>query len=200
MTKLGEAKILGGIGAILSLLVFTPYVGPIVGLVGLVLVFIAVKYVADTTKHQKIFQDYLMNFIFQIIALVAVIIIMIIAFGVSGGFSWIEGLEGKEYTDLNSFWDSFGTMIIGLIAALVIAWIFLVLGARYLRKSYNSIAEHTQVGLFRTTGTVYFIGTITLIILVGFLILFIAKILEIISFFSLPENPPATTESSESVT
>jgi uncharacterized membrane protein len=40
MTKLSEAKILGGIGALLSLFVIAPYARPLIGLVGLVLVFI----------------------------------------------------------------------------------------------------------------------------------------------------------------
>ena len=62
----------------------------------------------------------------------------------------------------------------------------------YLRKSYNRIAEHTQVSTFKTTSTVYFIGAITTIILIGFLIIFIAKIIEIVAFFSIPETLPAS--------
>jgi len=80
MSKLGQAKILGGMGALLSLLVVVPSVGPLVGIVGLVLVFIAVKYIAEETKNHSIFQNYLMNFIFTIIAFGAVIVIMIEGF------------------------------------------------------------------------------------------------------------------------
>ena len=44
MSKLSEAKVFGGIGALLMLIGgFIPYAGPIVSIVGLVLVFIAVK-------------------------------------------------------------------------------------------------------------------------------------------------------------
>jgi uncharacterized membrane protein len=77
MTKLSEAKIFGGIGALLSILMFVPYAGPILGLVGLVLIFIAVKHIAEETKNHKIFQDYLMNFILSIIAGAAAIIIFL---------------------------------------------------------------------------------------------------------------------------
>jgi len=194
MTKLSEVKILGRIGALLSLFVIAPYAGPLIGLVGLVLVFIAVKYIAEETKNHKIFQDYLMNFILSIIAIGAVIVIMIAAFGISGGFSWITSLQQKIFTDFNSFWESFRTIIGGCIVALVIVWVLLVLGALYLRKSYNRIAEHTKVDLFKTTGLVYFIGAITLIIVVGVFILLVAKILEIVSFFSIPENLPTAPE------
>lgn len=194
MTRLGEAKIYGGIGAILSLLSFVPYAGALLGLIGLILIFIAVKHIADETKNNKIFHDYLMNFIFQILAVVAVIVILMIAFGVSGGIDWAMSLQQKTFTDFNSVWNEFGTILTSAIIALVIAWIFLVIGAYYLRKSYNSIAEHTKVNIFKTTGTVYFIGAITLIVLIGVLILFVAKILEIVAYFSLPDNLPAAPE------
>jgi uncharacterized membrane protein len=198
MTKLGEAKILGGIGALLSLLILVPSVGPILGLIGLVLLFVAVKYVADETKNQSIFRNYLMNFILSIIALGAVIVIMISAFGLSGGFSWITTIQQQNITDFNTFWSSYGTQISTLLGgcavAFIIAWIVLTLSALYLRKSYNSIAEHTKVDLFKTTGLVYLIGAATLIIIIGVFILIIAKILEIVSFFSLPENLPTPPE------
>jgi uncharacterized membrane protein len=194
MTKLGEAKIYGGIGAILMLLSLAPYAGPILGLIGLILVFIAVNHIADETKNNKIFRDYLMNFIFQILAVVAVIVILIIAFGLSGGIEWAMNLSQQTFTDFNSVWNEFGTIFTSAIIALVLAWIFLVIGAYFLRKSYNSIAEHTKVNMFKTTGTVYFIGAITLIILIGVLILFVAKILEIVAYFSLPENLPVAPE------
>jgi uncharacterized membrane protein len=194
MTKLHEAKILGGIGALLSLLFFIPYAGFIINLVGLVLIFVAVHYIAEETKNHSIFQNYLMNFILQIIAVVAVVVIMIAAFGISGGISWVSTIQEQNITDFDSFWASFGTFFIGCMLAFVIAWVLLILGALYLRKSYNSIAEHTKVDLFKTTGLVYFIGAITVIIIIGIFIIIVAKILEIVSFFSLPENLPSATE------
>jgi len=200
MSKLGQAKVLGGIGALLSLLVFIPSVGFFVGLVGLVLVFIAVKYIAEETKNHSIFQNYLMNFIFDIIALGAVIAIMIAVFGISGGMSWVSAMQQQNITDFNSFWASFGTLVGGCILALVVAWVLLILGALYLRKSYNSIAEHTKVDLFKTTGLVNFIGAVTLIIIIGIFIILVARILEIVSFFSLPENLPTAAEPPKTVT
>jgi uncharacterized membrane protein len=141
-----------------------------------------------------------MSFILTIVALGAVIAIMIISFGVSGGFSWVNSLQEQNITDFNSFWTSFGTLIGGCIVALIVAWVFLILGTLYLRKSYNSIAEHTKVDLFKTTGLVYFIGAITLIVIIGIFILIIAKILEIVAFFTLPENLPGATEIPKTVT
>ncbi len=191
MAELSNAKIFGGIGAILMLVgAFIPNAGPIVSIVGLVLVFIAVKTISELTNDKEIFSNYLMNFIFSIISIVAIFIIMLVAFGAVGGFSWITEIQSADITDFESFWAYFGTIIGACILALIVAWILSVIAAIYLRRSYNSIAEHTKVNLFKTTGTVYFIGAITTIVLIGFLILFIARIIEIIAYFSLPDKLP----------
>jgi uncharacterized membrane protein len=194
MRNLSEAKVYGGIGAILMLIgIFIPYGGPIISIIGLVFIFIAVKAISEQTKDENIFSNYLMHFIFTILAIVAIIVIMIIAFGAAGGFSWIteiSGMQPGEMTDFNTFWDLFGDMIIGAIVALFIGWVLAIISALYLRKCYNSIAEHTKVGIFKTTGTVYFIGAITLIIGIGIIILFIAKIMEIVAYFSIPDTLP----------
>jgi len=199
MRNLSEAKVYGGIGALLMLIgIFIPYGGPIISIIGLVFIFIAVKAISEITKDEDIFRNYLMHFIFTILAIVAIIVIMIIAFGAAGGFSWITELtelQSEDITDFNTFWDLFGDMIVGAIVALVVGWILAIISALYLRKSYNNIAEHTKVSTFKTTGTIYLIGAITLIILIGFLIIFIAKIIEIIAYFSIPESLPSSKES-----
>lgn len=189
MGELSNVKIFGGIGAILMLIGgFIPYAGPVVSIVGLVLLFIAVKSISELVKDDEIFRNYLIHFVFSIISIVAIFVIILIGFGVVGGFSWISSLEGADITDFASFWDYFGGIIGAAVIALVVGWILGIIAAIYLRRSYNGIAKHTKVSLFKTTGTVYFIGAITTIVLVGFLILFIGRIIEIIAYFSLPDD------------
>ena len=189
MAELSNVKVFGGIGALLMLVgVFIPNVGFILSIAGLVLVFIAVKSISQITKDEDIFRNYLMHFILSIISVVAIFVIMLIAFGAVGGFSWITSLESANITDFNTFWEYFGGLIGACVLALIVGWILSVIAAMYLRKCYNAIADHTKVGLFKTTGTVYFIGAITTIVLIGFLILVIARIIEIIAYFSLPDE------------
>ncbi len=58
MASLGQAKTLGGIGAILALLFWVPSnVGIGLLIVGLVLMLIAVKNIADTVGDQAIFSN-----------------------------------------------------------------------------------------------------------------------------------------------
>ena len=48
MRNLSEAKVYGGIGAILMLVgIFIPYGGPIISIIGLVFIFIAVKAISE---------------------------------------------------------------------------------------------------------------------------------------------------------
>jgi uncharacterized membrane protein len=49
-----QAKTLGGLGAILVLLSFVPTIGSILGLVGFVMILVAIKYIADDLKDQTI--------------------------------------------------------------------------------------------------------------------------------------------------
>ena len=199
MAEFNNAKMFGGIGAILLLIgVFIPYAGPILHILGLILVFIAVRTISQLANDDKIFNNYLYYFILNIVAFIAVIVIMIIGFGMAGGFSWITGLQSANITNFNDFLDYFGSIIGACVAAIIIGWILLIIAALYLRKSYNAIAEYTNVKLFSTTGLIYFIGAITLIVFIGVFILFIGRILEIIAYFSLPDSLPSKDKIKES--
>jgi uncharacterized membrane protein len=46
--------------------------------------------------------------------------------------------------------------------------------------------------MFNTTALLYLIGAATTIVVIGFVILLVAEILQIVAFFSLPEAPPPT--------
>ncbi len=186
MSKLSEAKILGGIGALLMLFggLLLPGLG---ALVGLIMIFIAVKYISNECRDTSIFDNYLLNFIYTIVAIFAVVAIFLFSIG---GFTFFTLVESMDFTDYNSVWSFFEPYIKWWILALVVGWIFMIISAFYLKKSYYTIADKTKVNLFRTTGLFYFIGAITLIFVIGIFIILIAKVLEIIAYFKLPEKIP----------
>ena len=187
MSKLSEAKILGGIGALLMLFggIFIPGLGAILGLI---LVFIAVSYISKECKDKSIFDNYLLQFIYKIIAIVAVVVIFFISVG---GFTFFTLLESMDFTDFNSVIRFFEPYLLWWAIALLLGWAFLVISSWYLKKSYTSIAEHTKVDMFRTTGLLYFIGAISLIVVIGILFIIVAQILEIIAYFKIPEKLPS---------
>ena len=189
---MGSAKVYGGVGAILMLIGgIIPFLGIIMPIVGLVLLFIAVKYISEEAKDESIFRNYLFYFVCNVIAIVAAAAIIFITFG---GLSMISMIRERGGENPEHIFGSMAALIGGLIVALIIAWVLLIIAAIYLRKSYNRIARHTGVDIFRTTGTLYFIGAVTLIIIVGAIIILVAKIMEIIAFFSLPEDMPSIPE------
>lgn len=159
MGKLGEAKTLGGIGSILQLI-------PVISIFGYILVLIAVKYVSDDLKDKSIFDNMLYAVITGIIG-VAVGTFLLITGGffslATGGFSM--GLAG--------------------LAFLVIVWAVLIISAIFIRRSYREVSSRLSISAFGTAGTLYFVGAILTIVLVGFLVLLVAFIFQIIGFFSI---------------
>ena len=187
MSKLSEAKILGGIGALLML--FGGFLLPGLGaIIGLILLFIAVKYISNECKDSSIFDHYLLSFIYIIVAIVAVVSIFLLSIGSITFFSVVESMD---FTDFNSVMDFFAPYIIWWILALIIGWVFFIFSALYLKKCYYTIAEKTNVHMFRTAGLVNLIGAVTLIIAIGILILLVARILEFVAYFQLPDKLPA---------
>jgi len=196
MSNLSNAKVFGGIGALLSLIgLFIPYAGFVIFIVGLVLIFLGIKNIADETKNKSIFDNYLYYFILNIIAIVAVVAIMFASLGSIDFLNIAEQVQ--NITDFTTFWETFGGLVTGCILALFVYWILIIIAALFLRKSYNSITEHTKVDLFKTTALINLIGAITVIIIIGFLIILVAKIIEIVAFFSLPDTLPKAAKPSE---
>jgi uncharacterized membrane protein len=170
MGTLHDAKILGGIGSILML--FIPIAGQI-------LVLIAAKYISDTTNDKSIFNNVLYAMIFSIIGSIAATMLI--------------------YTSMFAFLMNPAGALMGVITSLGVAFIFLLLGAIFLRRGFNRIAELVNVSHFRTAATLFLIGAILTIIMVGLLIIFIAEIFMIVAFFSLPDQLPTQAPPSSSL-
>ncbi len=182
---LNQAKLYGGIGAILALVGGAiPRLGSALSIVGIVLILLAVKEIADVIGDETIFRNYLLSFILQISAFLALIVAIVTVFGAS--IIVRGGTRALEH-EMQNF-GAIMTIIGGILVGFVIFWVLFSLGSYYLKKSYEPIAEHTGVELFKTVGLLYFIGALTTIILIGLLIIFVARILEIIAYFSLPEE------------
>ncbi|ASJ16894.1 hypothetical protein A3L04_07320 [Thermococcus chitonophagus] len=185
--SMSNAKMYGGIGAIIGLVgPLVPHIGFVLSIVGLVLIFLAVKIISDETGDKDIFSYFLKAFIAIVGGLIVFIIIVVATVGAAF-------LNPKELmpTNILSF---IGVVLVGLI----ILWIAMIIGMYFRKKSYELIAQYTGVDMFKTAGLLYFIGAILLIIGIGALIAIIAAILEIVAFFSLPEEVQKSEVSSVS--
>lgn len=185
MATLGQAKTLGGVGSILVLLSFVPYAGFVLSIVGFILILIAVKYISEVIADSRVFNNMIIAVVLAIVGLGVGGVVVFGAFYSLVGFGNI-GTLGPGTTPPSGVYSLLAAIIIGL----VVIWIFYLIASIFLRRSYDTIATRLNVGTFHTTGLLYLIGAALTIIFVGIIIVFIAEILQIVAFFSIPEQVP----------
>jgi uncharacterized membrane protein len=203
MGTLSQAKTLGGVGAILGLLSVIPFAGPVISIVGLVLVLIAIKYISDIVGNKSIFNNMIISVILAIVGVVvgfAFVIAAIARFVGLGilGSSFIRGQYSGSFNPSTLPPSDLFALIGSIIAGLVVVWVFFIISAVFVRRSYGTIATSLGVGMFSTSALLYLIGAALIIVFgIGFILMFVAAILEIVAFFSIPDQLPQPMQKSQ---
>ena len=138
MQTLDQARTLGGIGSILLVLSFMPLAGSVLGLIGFILVLIAVKYISDIVGDDSIFKNYLIAAIVGIVGLVVT------------AFVGVGSVMLTSFTMVEKPGLGMGSFLLTLITILVVAWIISIVSAIFIRKSFNAIASALDVKMFST--------------------------------------------------
>jgi len=175
-----SSKTMAGVGSILLILSIVPYAGAVLGIIGAVLLLIGIKGLASYYQDNEIYQNALMGIVFLIIA---VIVVAVAVFGAIILFISIIGI-------------GFGILV--LVLGLVVAFVFYLLAAMRLRKTFNALEQKSGEHSFATAGTLLWWGAILTIIFVGTILIFIAWIFATIAFFSMklqPQQPSASPPS-----
>jgi uncharacterized membrane protein len=208
---------LGGIGSILVLLspliLLTIFIPPlmfladailgiiitsgIAGLSGWILMLVAIKKISDVVNDREIFKNVLMA---VIIPWVAIGVVSAVGLGlvmyavptiakVDGNYLAEGGYSGTDVAlpPLPTLLD----LPIIILMMVFGTWAALIVSAWFLKRGYELIAVRTGTKTFRTVGRLYFYGALLVIVLIGVILAFVAVILQIKAFFSLPESPPA---------
>jgi len=177
--SLESNKTLSGIGAILVALgSFVPFLG----LVGIILVLVGMKGLADYYNEPGIFQNALYGFIFGIIGIISAGVVLVSMF--------FGGLFGRAMMGSGGI---LGFSLVSLILALVVLFIFFLLEAIFYKKSFNMIAEKSGEKMFDTAGILLLIGAVLTIVIIGLILILIAWILAAVAFFSIRVTPPSPT-------
>jgi|WetSurMetagenome_2_1015567.scaffolds.fasta_scaffold10051_5 uncharacterized membrane protein len=180
-------KILGGVGALLTaigaLVLFRGIVG-IVGLVGIVLLVIALRGLSDDFKDCGVFRRAVGGFIFGLIG-TFIAIAVLSAFSILTGFFFTHIVLGS-------------LVLVGAIIGWVVMFIFFVLSGIFYRLTFYSLAEKSRVPMLRTGALILLIGSVLTIVLVGFVLMFVAWILIAVGLFSL-RSPTEQAPSAEGV-
>jgi uncharacterized membrane protein len=192
VTKLSDAKILGGIGSILMLLGF---ISAFISIVGLILLLIAVKFVSEATGDESIFKNMMYAVIIGIFGIALAIATFVVTFSSLSGFGFLGGGFPVGAGSFNpSDIGAFSGFIGGILVGLAVLWIAFIISALFARRSYDGMASKLGVKIFSTAGLLYLIGAALVIIFgIGLILIFIAVILTIVGFFSIQEqqvSPP----------
>ncbi len=206
---LDVSKNLGGIGAILLVIGALGFLGTgyaaILSLVGIILVLIAMKGLADYYNEGGIFNNALYGFLTTIVGAVASVAVLVISVLFALTTLAIDWTNPTEWTTLVQDFTNFSAflpLIGSIIAALIVAFVFAIITAIFYRKSFNLLATKSGVNMFSTAGLLLLIGAVLTIILIGFIIIWIAFILLAVGFFSIKttttQPPPAASPTPES--
>ncbi|MGC8721205.1 MAG: DUF996 domain-containing protein [Caldisericaceae bacterium] len=193
--EIRNAKLMGGIGAILTVLAFIPEVGWLFAITGLVLVLLSIKELSLAVNNKKIFDNYLVAFILNIVgsivAVVAGVATFLGVFGLRGhsGVAMRGNMINGERFFGNFSGGFFGAGIIAIIIVALAALAVVIIASYFTKLSFEGISKGTNVEYFKTSGMLIFIGSILLVVFgVGAIVMFVGLILEIVGFFSLPDK------------
>ncbi|MCL5067890.1 MAG: DUF996 domain-containing protein [Thaumarchaeota archaeon] len=186
MASLAQAKTLGGVGALLVLFTAIPSVGWALGVAGFVMILLAVKYISEVVRDSGIYNNMILSVILAIGAIaVGTVTVIGTVFRVLGMGTFV----GPNFVIAPNIGvgDWLG-LAAAVIVGLAVVWGLLIASAVFLRRSLNSISSRLNVKMFETTGLLYLIGAATAIIAIGFLLILVAEILLVVSFFSINEQ------------
>jgi uncharacterized membrane protein len=181
------SKNLGGVGAILifvGVLPFFAYSG-IISLIGIILVLIGLKGLADYYSEAGIFNNALYAVIAAIVggvATVAVALVALVGFFTELGLNmgniadWSTDFSAINWTNLG--FNVIGNFVAYILLALVVLFVFVIITAIFLRKSLGLLSTKTGVGLFGTTG-------LLILIAIGLILIWVAMLILAIAFFSV---------------
>ncbi len=174
--NISSPKMLGGIGMILSLLGAVPWIGILFIIIGYTMLTISIYQLSKILKNPKIFNMFIVALSLGFIGGIIAVVFGLISFISTYAFS---GFRGEGATVGLGF---------GFVIAIIIAYAIFIVAAYFYKQSYSLLAQAINHKMFNTAGLTMFIGAITMILLIGFIISFIGNILLIIAFFTAPDE------------
>ena len=207
IVTLESSKTMGGIGALLMLI--SPLsgfavggFGGLLGLVGIILVLIAMSGLAGYYKESGIFNNTLYGVIATIVGVVifgVTLVIAAVSLFTDLGLTWSElatdpsAFSGMDWQALINIDTILGHVAV-ILAAFVVLFVFAIISALFYRKSLTILAEKTGVGLFGTTGMLFLVGAILIILFgIGLLLIWVALLLLTVAFFQIKPEPAQPT-------
>ena len=192
------SRILGLIGTLLMFIGIVPYINffGVVEVIGLILVMIALYNLGGYYKEAGIFNNALYGLITAIggavVSVVAVIVTVLSSLtdflqtifpDWNGDWTALSGLT-PDPTNISI--DSIAPFIVGIFTVLAVLWVFSIISAFFIRRSFGTLSEKSGVNLFSTAGLIILIGAVlTVIFGIGLILIWISALLIAIAFYQL---------------
>jgi len=194
-----SSKNLSAIGSLLIVIGavtgFATSFSGILSLVGIILLLIGLKGLADHYKEEGIFKNALYSIITAVVGCVVgigIIAATAVAALADIGIEWANiedwgniGTDvGTVFTDLD--FSAIATLLGAILVGVLILFVVMIVAMYFLRKSMNQLSAKSGIGLFGTAGILMLIGAV--IPIVGYLLIWIGFILATVAFFQMNEE------------
>jgi uncharacterized membrane protein len=192
------SKTLGGVGAILMFIGIIPVINTygVIEIIGLILVMVALYNLASYYAERGIFNGALYGLIAGIVGgVIAVGTVILTVLTSLKDFLYTifpdwngdwTALSGLTPNTSNLSLDSITPFLTGLFVALIILWVFAIIGSFFVRRSLISLSAKSGVGLFSTAGLLLLIGAVLIIAFgIGFILMWISALILAIAFFTM---------------
>ncbi|MDI6851646.1 MAG: DUF996 domain-containing protein [bacterium] len=178
--ELKNIKYYGGIGVVLTLLGGLRRIGPLFRIAGIVLILIALSEFAQKFREDKIFRQYLIGVIVNIVGMGFALIMAII----TGAWSIVKTLIWGNY---RGYYDIFSEISFAVVFFALLIYAITILSTHFYRDSLKRIADKTGIKNFSIAGDLLFYGAIGTVLILGLFAMYIGWIILAVAFFSLPD-------------
>ena len=194
-----SSKNLSAVGALLlvidAVLGFEWSFSGILSLIGIILLLIGLKGLANFYKEDGIFNNSLYSIIIVIVGFVVgvgVIAVSAVSALADIGIDWANiedwanvGTDvATVFTDFN--FNAIANLLGALLIGLIIIYVVVIVSMFFFRKSMNQLSAKSGIGLFGTAGLLMLIGAV--IPVIGLLIIWIGAILVTVAFFQMKQE------------
>ena len=167
----------------------------ILSLIGIILLLIGLKGLANFYKEEGIFNNALYSIIIAIVGCVVgvgVIAVSAVSALADLGIDWANVEDWTNVgTDVATVFTDFdfsaiATLLGALVIGLIIFYVVVIISMIFFRKSMNQLSSKSGIGLFGTAGLLMLIGAV--IPVIGLLIIWIGAILVTVAFFQMKQE------------
>lgn len=160
--------------------------------IALILFFLAMYRLSHYYSEQSIFKNVLYGFL---IAIISGVIAVIIEFAFIASLSGQIPALGVTTPSTGAVGALVAQMMIGFAAIFVIAFISSILSAVLYWRAFTKLGEKSNVESFKTAGLLYLIGSVLAIVIIGYVLIWIAWIFAAKGYRQLKPQTSTTTPS-----